>query len=226
VVCSVVVEDPLICVRTADPSTLDDKQTSPPSGSPTINKPVDDAQSDRMRKGFLYQFAKSGNLDAYPRFKNNSASAICLRTQRYGSQYTDACQYGPNPQSAALQPSSKNDQAIRKRKQKIFGRPRSDYHEAQQRENAPAQRSIKQKRKTNQWPEGCGIQHPQREAEGQQDSLRSLMTKLKETGLRPVLRSPISASWIRHDSFTPAVRQTRQPCLAFLVGLVGASVWL
>jgi len=57
--------------------TLDDKQNITTQRLSDINKQLTDAQSDRMRKESLYQFAKSGNLDAVPAVQNNSASAIC-----------------------------------------------------------------------------------------------------------------------------------------------------
>src|SRR5713101_3859985 len=52
--------------------TLDDKQNITTQRLADINKQLTDAQSERMRKESLYQFAKSGNLDAVPEVQNNS----------------------------------------------------------------------------------------------------------------------------------------------------------
>src|SRR5256884_4015285 len=53
--------------------TLDDKQNITSQRLSDINKQLTDAQSERMKKESLYQFAKSGNLDAIPQVQSNLA---------------------------------------------------------------------------------------------------------------------------------------------------------
>jgi len=60
--------------------TLDDKQNITTQRLSDVNKQLTDAQSERMKKESLYQFAKAGNLDAVPEVQNNSAIAICSRS--------------------------------------------------------------------------------------------------------------------------------------------------
>jgi len=134
--------------------TLDDKQNITTQRLSDINKQLTDAQSDRMRKESLYQFAKSGNLDAVPAVQNNSALGDLLKKRSdTASQYTDTlAQYGPNfPKVQRLQAQLKEfDQAIEKEKQKILDVLESDYHEARQRETLLTQALDQQKAETNQ----------------------------------------------------------------------------
>src|SRR5437879_2002520 len=53
--------------------TLDDKQNITSQRLGDINKQLTDAQSERMKKESLYQFAKSGNLDAVPQIQSSLA---------------------------------------------------------------------------------------------------------------------------------------------------------
>jgi uncharacterized protein involved in exopolysaccharide biosynthesis len=59
--------------------TLDDKQNITSQRLSDINKQLTDAQSERMRKESLYEFAKSGNLDAVPQVQSNAALADLMR---------------------------------------------------------------------------------------------------------------------------------------------------
>src|SRR6266446_4467142 len=52
--------------------TLDDKQNITTQRLSDINKQLTDAQSERMKKESLYEFAKSGNLDAVPQAQSDS----------------------------------------------------------------------------------------------------------------------------------------------------------
>src|SRR5204862_244083 len=55
--------------------TLDDKQNITSQRLGDINRQLTEAQSERMKKESLYQFAKSGNLDAVPQIQSNLALA-------------------------------------------------------------------------------------------------------------------------------------------------------
>src|SRR5467141_677862 len=78
--------------------TLDDKQNITTQRLSDVNKQLTEAQSERMRKESLYQFAKSGNLDAVPEIQSSSALTDSLKKRTdISSQYADALsQYGPN----------------------------------------------------------------------------------------------------------------------------------
>src|SRR5258708_19425923 len=86
--------------------TLDDKQNITTQRLSDVNKQLTDAQSERMKKESLYQFAKSGNLDAVPEIQSNTTLMELLR--KHGdltNQFNDALsQYGPNfPKDERLQ---------------------------------------------------------------------------------------------------------------------------
>jgi len=181
-----------------------------------------------MRKESLYQFAKSGNLDAVPAVQNNSALGDLLKKRSdTASQYTDTlAQYGPNfPKVQRLQAQLKEfDQAIEKEKQKILDVLESDYHEAQQRETLLTQALDQQKAETNQMA-GRLVEYNilKREAEANKTLYEGLMTKLKETAISVGLRSSnirvVDPAMIPSTPARPA--KTRNLALAFLVGLVG-----
>src|SRR5467141_2441838 len=119
--------------------TLDDKQNITTQRLSDINKQLTDAQSERMKKESLYQFAKSGNLDAVPQVQSDAGLAELLRKRNdLSSQYNDGLsQYGPNfPRVQRLQGQLKDlDASIEKEKKKIVDVLESDYREARQRES-------------------------------------------------------------------------------------------
>jgi polysaccharide biosynthesis transport protein len=208
--------------------TLDDKQNITTQRLSDVNKQLTDAQSERMRKESLYQFAKSGNLDAVPEVQNNSALSDLMRKRSEAtSQYADQIsQYGPNfPKVQRLQAQLKEfDQSIEKQKQKILDVLESDYHEAQQRETLLTQALDQQKAETNQMA-GKLVEYNilKREAEGDKTLYEGLTTKLKETAISQGLRSSnirvVDPAMIPSTPARPA--KTRNVALAFLVGLVG-----
>ncbi len=208
--------------------TLDDKQNITTQRLSDVNKQLTDAQSERMRKESLYQFAKSGNLDAVPEVQSNSALAdLFKKRSEASSQYTDALsQYGPNfPKVQRLQAQIKEfDQSIEKEKQKILDVLASGYHEAQQRETLLTQALDQQKAETNQMA-GKLVEYNilKREAEANKTLYEGLMTKLKETAISQGLRSSnirvVDPAMIPSTPARPA--RTRNVVLAFLVGLVG-----
>jgi polysaccharide biosynthesis transport protein len=208
--------------------TLDDKQNITTQRLSDVNKQLTDAQSERMRKESVYQFAKSGNLDAVPEVQSNSALAdLFKKRSEASSQYTDALsQYGPNfPKVQRLQAQIKEfDQSIEKEKQKILDVLASGYHEAQQRETLLTQALDQQKAETNQMA-GKLVEYNilKREAEANKTLYEGLMTKLKETAISQGLRSSnirvVDPAMIPSTPARPA--KTRNVVLAFLVGLVG-----
>jgi polysaccharide biosynthesis transport protein len=208
--------------------TLDDKQNITTQRLSDINKQLTDAQSDRMRKESLYQFAKSGNLDAVPEVQGNSVLADLMRKRAdAAAQYADqASQYGPNfPKVQRLQAQLKDfDQAIEKEKQKILDILESDFQEAQQRETLLTKVLDQQKAETNQMA-GKLVEYNilKREAEANKALYEGLMTKLKETAISQGLRSSnirvVDPAMIPSTPARPA--KARNVALAFLVGLVG-----
>ncbi len=208
--------------------TLDDKQNITTQRLSDVNKQLTDAQSERMKKESLYQFAKAGNLDAVPEVQNNSAIGDLFKKRSdTASQYTDAlAQYGPNfPKVQRLQAQLKEfDQTIEKEKQKILDVLESDYHEAQQREGLLTSALDQQKSETNQMA-GKLVEYNilKREAEANKTLYEGLMTKLKETAISAGLRSSnirvVDPAMIPSTPARPA--KARNVALAFLVGLVG-----
>jgi succinoglycan biosynthesis transport protein ExoP len=208
--------------------TLDDKENITTQRLSDINKQLTDAQSERMKKESLYQFAKGGNLDAVPAVQNNSTlTDLFKKHSDIETQYTDAlAQYGPNfPKVQRLQSQLKElDQAIDKEKKQILDVLESDYHEAQQRENLLTQALDEQKTETNQMA-GKLVEYNilKREAEANKTLYEGLMTKMKETAISAGLRSSnirvVDPAMIPSTPARPA--KTRNVALAFLVGLVG-----
>src|SRR5467141_237612 len=208
--------------------TLDDKQNITTQRLSDVNKQWTEAQSERMKKESLYQFAKSGNLDAVPEVQNNSALADLMRKRsEAASQYADQLsQYGPNfPKVLRLQAQLKEfDQTIEKEKQKIVDVLESDYHEALQRESLLTKALDQQKAEANQMA-GKLVEYNilKREAETNKALYEGLMTKLKETAISQGLRSSnirvVDPAMIPSTPARPA--KTRNVALAFLVGLVG-----
>src|SRR2546421_1316305 len=208
--------------------TLDDKQNITSQRLSDINKQLTDAQSERMKKESLYQFAKSGNLDAVPQIQSNLALTELLKKRsEVSSDYTDGLnQYGPNfPKVQRLQAQLKDyDQSIEKEKKNILAVLESDYREAQQRESLLTQALDQQKAETNHMAEKL-VEYNilKREAEANKTLYEGLMTKLKETAISQGLRSSnirvVDPAMIPSTPARPA--KGRNLALGFLVGLVG-----
>jgi succinoglycan biosynthesis transport protein ExoP len=208
--------------------TLDDKQNITSQRLADINKQLTDAQSERMKKESLYQFAKSGNLDAVPQIQSNAAlTDLFKKRSDVSAEYTDALgQYGPNfPKVQRLQAQLKEfDQSIEKEKKNILNALESDYREAQQRESLLTQALDQQKTETNQMA-GKLVEYNilKREAEANKTLYEGLMTKLKETAVSQGLRSSnirvVDPAMIPSTPSRPA--KARNLALGFLVGLVG-----
>jgi succinoglycan biosynthesis transport protein ExoP len=208
--------------------TLDDKQNITSQRLADVNKELTQAQSERMRKESLYEFAKSGNLDAVPQVQGSAGLADLIKKQSDASaQYTDELsQYGPNfPRVQRLQTQLKElDDRIEKEKKKIVDVLESDYREARQREELLTKALDQQKAETNQMAEKL-VEYNilKREAEANKTLYEGLMTKLKETAISQGLRSSnirvVDPAMIPSTPARPA--KTRNVTLAFLVGLVG-----
>src|SRR5882672_3365110 len=208
--------------------TLDDKQNITSQRLSDINRQLTEAQSERTRKESLYEFAKSGNLDALPQIQSNAVLADLMKKQSDASSaYADALnQYGPNfPKVQRLQAQLKDfDQSIEKEKKNILDALESNYKEARQRESLLIQALDQQKAESNQMAEKL-VEYNilKREAEANKTLYDGLMTKLKETAISQGLRSSnirvVDPAMIPSTPSRPA--KTRNVVLAFLIGLVG-----
>src|SRR5467141_1889830 len=208
--------------------TLDDKQNITSQRLSDINRQLTEAQSERTRKESLYEFAKSGNLDALPQIQSNAALADLMKKQSDASSaYADALsQYGPNfPKVQRLQAQLKDfDQSIEKEKKNILDALESNYKEARQRESLLTQALDQQKAESNQMA-GKLVEYNilKREAEANKSLYEGLMTKLKETAISQGLRSSnirvVDPAMIPSAPARPA--KGRNLALGFLVGLVG-----
>jgi succinoglycan biosynthesis transport protein ExoP len=208
--------------------TLDDKQNITTQRLADVNRELTDAQSERMKKESLFQFAKSGNLDAVPQIQSNVTLMELLRRRSdLLSQYNDAVsQYGPNfPKVLRLQAQLKEvDDNVEKEKQKIVDILESDFREAHDRETMLTGALDVQKVAANQMAEKL-VEYNilKREAEALKTLYDGLMTKLKETAISASLRSSnirvVDPAMIPSTPSRPA--KARNVALAFLVGLVG-----
>jgi polysaccharide biosynthesis transport protein len=193
-----------------------------------LNKELTDAQSDSLRKQALFEFAKSGDVDAVPEIRDNTV-LISLRNRRaeLAGRYTDAVnQYGPNwPSVQRLQAQMKEvDEEMVKERQGIIAQLESDYREAKQHEELLSRALDEQKAEVNVMSEKM-IQYNilKREAEANKALYDSLQTKLKEAQISSGLKSSniriVDPAIVPSSPARPA--KTRNIALAFLVGLVG-----
>ena len=193
-----------------------------------LNKQLTEAQSESLKRQALYEFAKSGDVDAVPQLRDDSVLRN-METKRadLAVQYTDAVnQYGPNyPKVQRLQAQMKevDDQMSRERKG-IIAQLESEYREAKQHEDLLSRALDQQKAEVNAMSEKM-IQYSilKREAEANKSLYDSLQTKLKEAEISSGLKSSniriIDPAMIPSTPSRPA--KTRNIVLAFFVGLVG-----
>ena len=208
--------------------TLDDKQNITTQRLSDINRQLTEAQSERMKKESLYQFAKSGNLDAVPQVQTNTALTELLKKRSDTSaEYANALtQYGPNfPKVLRLQAQLKEiDENIQGEKRGILDALESDYREARQRETLLTDALDQAKAEANQMAEKL-VEYNilKREAEANKALYEGLTTKMKETAISAGLRSSniriIDPAMVPTSPARPA--KTKNITLAFLVGLVG-----
>jgi polysaccharide biosynthesis transport protein len=208
--------------------TLDDKQNITTQRLSDINRQLTEAQSERMKKESLYEFAKAGNLDAVPQVQSNTALTELLKKRSDTSvEYTDALkQYGPNfPKVQRLQAQLKEiDQSIQGEKRQILDALESDYREARQRENLLIEALDQAKAEANQMAEKL-VEYNilKRDAESNKALYEGLTTKMKETAISAGLRSSnirvVDPAMVPTSPARPA--KTRNITLALLIGLVG-----
>src|SRR5580658_4183330 len=208
--------------------TLDDKSNITTQRLADLNKELTDAQSERMRKEALFQFAKAGDIASVPQLRDNATlQNLNLRRQATAGEYSDALnQYGPNfPKVQRLQTQLKDiDQLIQKENVNTLSRIESEYRESRERENLLMQALDEQKVAANEMAERM-VEYNilKREAEASKALYDGLMTKLKEVGISAALQSSnirvVDPAMIPAYPSRPA--KARNIVLAFLVGLVG-----
>lgn len=207
---------------------LDDRQNVTTQRLSDLNRELTEAQSERMKKQALFEFANGGDVDTLPQIRDNVTVQDLLRKRSdLYAAYQDALnQYGPNfPKVMRLQTQLKDDDdAIAKEKKNVVARLESDYREAQQREELLTQALDRQKAEANTMSERL-VQYNilKRDAEANKALYDGLLTKLKEAGVQAGLRSSnirvVDPAMIPSYPSRPA--KARNIVLAFLVGLVG-----
>ena len=207
---------------------VDDKQNMTTQRLGDLNKELTDAQSDRIKKQALYEFAKSGELEAVPQLRDNAMlQDMQRRRAELSIQYTEAVnQYGPNfPKVQRMQAQMKDvDEQITRQRKNIIVEMENDYRAALQLEELRSKALDQQKADTNIMSEKM-VQYNilRREAEANKALYEGLLTKLKEAGISAGLRSSnvriIDPAMVPATPARPA--KARNIALAFLVGLVG-----
>jgi capsular exopolysaccharide synthesis family protein len=207
---------------------VDDKQNTTTQRLGDLNKELTDAQSDRIKKQALYEFAKAGELEAVPQLRDNTVlHGLQSKRSDLSMQYTDAVnQYGPNfPKVQRIQAQIKDvDEQITRQSKGVIVELENDYKAALQLEELRSKALDQQKADTNVMS-GKMVQYNilRREAEANKALYDGLLTKLKEAGISAGLRSSnvriIDPAMIPSTPARPA--KGRNIALAFLVGLVG-----
>ena len=207
---------------------LDDKQNVTTQRFGDLNRQLTEAQSERMRKQSLFDFARAGDVDSVPQIRDNPAVADLARKHAdINNQYTDALnQYGPNfPKVQRLQAQLKElEAATDKEKKAVIARLDSEYREARQREELLTHALDQQKAEVNQMSERM-VQYSilKREAEANKALYDGLLTKLKEAGISAGLRSSnirvVDPAMVPTYPVRPA--KTRNIVLSIIIGLVG-----
>src|ERR1700723_789666 len=207
---------------------VDDKQNITTQRLGELNKELIDAQSDRMKKQSMYDYAKQGDADIVPQIRENpGVQDLLKRRSDLNGQYTEAlAQYGPNfPKVQRLQAQLKEiDQNLDREKKAVVVRLGSEFHEAQQREDLLTRTLEQQKSEASLMSERM-VQYNilKRDAEADKALYDGLLTKLKEAGISSALQSSniriVDPAMIPAAPARPA--KMRNVTLAFLVGLVG-----
>jgi succinoglycan biosynthesis transport protein ExoP len=207
---------------------LDDKQNITTQRLSDLNRQLTEAQTERMKRQSLFEFAKSGEMDAVPEIRDSPIVQDLLRKRAdLNAQYTDALnQYGPNfPKVVRLQSQIKElDTNLEREKKNAVLRIESEYREARQREDLLTRNLDQQKAETNQMSERM-VQYNmlKRDAEANKSLYDGLLTKLKEAGISSALQSSniriVDPAMVPSYPARPA--KARNVVFAFLVGLVG-----
>jgi capsular exopolysaccharide synthesis family protein len=214
--------------RTNQIWTLDDKNNVTTQRLGDLNKDLTEAQSESLKRQSLYEFAKSGDVEAVPQLRDNSVlQEMEKKRADLSVEYTDAVnQYGPNfPKVLRLQAQMKDlDQQMARERKGIVAQLESDYREAKQHEELLSRALDEQKAEVNVMS-GKMIEYNvlKREAEANKALYDSLETKLKEAQISSGLKSSniriVDPAMVPSTPSRPA--KTRNIALAFLVGLVG-----
>src|ERR1700741_3157870 len=207
---------------------LDDKQNITTQRLTDLNKEVTDAQSERMRKEALYEFAKAGNIDVVPQLRENSTLQDLMRKHsEVYTHYLDALnQYGPNfPKVQREQAQLKEIEAlIDNEKNNILETRGNDYNAARQREGLLNEALNEQKAEVNVMAQSL-VEYNilKRDAEANKTMYDGLLTKLKEANISAGLKSSnirvVDPAMVPSHPSRPA--KARNIGLSFLVGLVG-----
>src|SRR6202140_4531281 len=208
--------------------TLDDKQNITSQRFADANRELTVAQTERIKKQAILEFAKSGNIDAVPQIQSDAALAeFQKRLTDATSQYKEALeQFGPNfPRVRHLQSQIKDIQDnIEKEKQNIIDTLDSEYRQAVAREMMLGKELDIQKQDVNEMA-GKMVEYNilKREAEANKVLYDGLLTKLREAGVSAGLKSSniriVDSAMIPSAPSRPA--KARNVALAFVVGLVG-----
>jgi len=207
---------------------LDDKQNTTTQRLADLNKELTDAQSERMKKQALYEFAKSGDTNSVPELRGDTVlQDLNKRKSDASTQYSDALnQYGPNfPKVQRLQTQIKElDQLINEEKKAIIDQMGNDYNASRQRETLLTQALEQQKGEVNQMAERM-VEYNilKREAEGNKTLYDGMLTKLREANISSTLKSSniivVDPAMVPSTPSRPA--KARNIALAFIVGLIG-----
>jgi polysaccharide biosynthesis transport protein len=208
--------------------TLDDKQNMTTQRFADANRELTLAQTERVKKQAVFEFAKSGNLDAVPQIQSSAALAdFQKKRSETMSDYREAlAQFGPNfPKVQRLQAQVKDIEAnIEREKQNVVDSLDSEYREAVAREAMLSKALDQQKQEVNEMA-GKMVEYNilKREAEANKTLYDGLLTKLREAGVSAGLRSSnirvVDPAMVPSTPSRPA--KARNVALAFVVGLVG-----
>jgi polysaccharide biosynthesis transport protein len=207
---------------------LDDRQNITTQRLADLNKELTDAQSERMRKEAIYEFAKAGNLDVVPQMRETATFQELTRKRSDLYQaYLDALnQYGPNfPRVQRMQAQMKEvDVLLDEQKRKILEIMGNDYNAARQREGLLNEALNEQKGEVNLMAQSM-VEYNilRRQAEANKAMYDGLLTKLKEANIAAGLKSSnirvVDPAMVPSTPSRPA--KAKNIGLSFLVGLVG-----
>jgi succinoglycan biosynthesis transport protein ExoP len=208
--------------------TLDDKQNMTTQRFSDANRELTAAQAERVKKQAIFEFAKSGNLDAVPQIQSDAALTDFQRKRsEVIADYNEAlAQYGPNyPKVVRLQSQIRELEAnIQREKQNIIDTLDSEYRAAAAREQMLGKALEDEKLEVNDMASKM-VEYNilKREAEANKILYDGLLTKLREAGVSAGLRSSnirvVDPAMVPSTPSRPA--KARNVALAFVVGLVG-----
>jgi capsular exopolysaccharide synthesis family protein len=207
---------------------LDDRQNITSQRLNDLNKEVTEAQSERMRREALYEFAKAGNIDVVPQLRQDSnLQELIKRHSDIYTHYLDALnQYGPNfPRVQREQAQLKEiENLMDDEKRNILEALGNDYNAARQREGLLNEALNEQKTEVNLMSQSM-VEYNilKRDAEANKSMYIGLLTKLKEANISAGLKSSnirvVDPAMVPSYPSRPA--KARNIGLSFLVGLVG-----